>query len=286
MKIKSSIIIFGLTALILMSSCGAKKTGLRKQKSKPVVAERLVPKADNDGAGENTNPTQEIQSMTSEQRMQWYIQTFAPIAIDEMRLYKIPASITLAQGILESGSGNGTLALTANNHFGIKCHSTWTGERVYHDDDELGECFRKYTDVKYSYRDHSLFLTQRSRYADLFELDISDYTGWAKGLKKAGYATDPKYPDKLISLIERFDLWQYDEGGASAAQAESGDQQESSDLKNERAIKGKNRIYVVVAGDTLYSLSKRFGLTVDQIMEHNKLQSIDLSIGQQLRIPR
>jgi flagellum-specific peptidoglycan hydrolase FlgJ len=286
MKIKSSITIFGLTALILMSSCGVKKTSSRKQKSKPVVAERIVPKADNDGAAENTYATQEIQSMTSEQRMQWYIQTFAPIAIDEMRLYKIPASITLAQGILESGSGNGTLAQTANNHFGIKCHSTWTGERVYHDDDELGECFRKYTDVKYSYRDHSLFLTQRSRYADLFALDISDYTGWAKGLKKAGYATDPKYPDKLISLIERFDLWQYDEGGARAVQAESGNQQELGDLKNERADNGKNRIYVVVAGDTLYSLSKRFGLTVDQIMEHNKLQSIDLSIGQQLRIPR
>ncbi|MDA0719162.1 MAG: glucosaminidase domain-containing protein [Bacteroidetes bacterium] len=283
MNIKSSIGVIGFVGLLILSSCSTKKTIARKDRVKPDVKEHVSSSSQQISQRSNTEP--EV-PMTAEQRMSLYVETFAPIAIDEMRLYGIPASITLAQGILESGSGNGTLALKANNHFGIKCHTTWTGERVYHDDDELGECFRKYSDVKYSYRDHSLFLTQRSRYADLFKLKISDYQGWAKGLKKAGYATDPKYPDKLISLIERFDLWQYDQGGA-LAQASSGlEPQNASESINTRAINAKNRIYVVVPGDTLYSLSKRFGLTVDQIMEHNKLESIDLSIGQELRLPK
>ena len=210
MNIKSSIGVIGFVGLLILSSCGTKKTIARKDRVKPAVKEHVS--SSSQQISQMSNTESEV-PMTAEQRMSLYVETFAPIAIDEMRLYGIPASITLAQGILESGSGNGTLALKANNHFGIKCHTTWTGERVYHDDDELGECFRKYSDVKYTYRDHSLFLTQRSRYADLFKLKISDYQGWAKGLKKAGYATDPKYPDKLISLIERFDLWQYDQGG-------------------------------------------------------------------------
>jgi len=282
MNIKSSIWIFGLFGLLTLSSCGSKKTIARKGRVKPEVKEQIQPSLEEIDQAPNT--VAEV-PMTAEQRMSMYIESFAPIAIEEMRLYGIPASITLAQGILESGSGSGTLAIKANNHFGIKCHTTWTGERVYHDDDELGECFRKYTDVKYSYRDHSLFLTQRSRYADLFKLKISDYQGWARGLKKAGYATDPKYPDKLISLIERFDLWQYDQGGALAQPSINLDHQNPDEPINAGAINGKNKVYVVVAGDTLYSLSKRFGLTVDQIMEHNKLESIDLSIGQELRLP-
>ena len=270
--------------LLIFSSCGPKKSLVRKQ-----GANRIVKSQATDSQKENQQTTPAMAqnaSMTAQQRIQLYVETFAPIAIEEMRLYEIPASITLAQGILESGSGKGTLAVSANNHFGIKCHSTWTGERVYHDDDELGECFRKYTDVKYSYRDHSLFLSQRSRYADLFELKLSDYKGWAKGLKNAGYATDPKYPDKLISLIERFELWRYDGGDSSNSRSTYVETNTTEDSKKERAINGRNRVYVVRAGDTLYSLSKRFGLSVDQIMEHNKLKSIDLSIGQELRIPR
>jgi len=282
MNIKSSIWIFGLFGLLTLSSCGSKKTIARKGRVKPEVKEQIQPSLEEIDQAPNT--VAEV-PMTAEQRMSMYIESFAPIAIEEMRLYGIPASITLAQGILESGSGSGTLAIKANNHFGIKCHTTWTGERVYHDDDELGECFRKYTDVKYSYRDHSLFLTQRSRYADLFKLKISDYQGWARGLKKAGYATDPKYPDKLISLIERFDLWQFDRGGALAQPSNNLDHQNPDETINAGTINSKNRVYVVVAGDTLYSLSKRFGLTVDQIMEHNKLESIDLSIGQELKLP-
>lgn len=282
MNIKSSIGIFGLFGLLILSSCGTKKTITRKDRVKPAVKEQVQPSLEE--IDQTPNTVAEV-PMNAEQRMSMYIESFAPIAIEEMRLYGIPASITLAQGILESGSGSGTLAIKANNHFGIKCHTTWTGERVYHDDDELGECFRKYTDVKYSYRDHSLFLTQRSRYADLFKLKISDYQGWARGLKKAGYATDPKYPDKLISLIERFDLWQYDQGGALAQPSGNLDHQNPDETINAGTINGKNRVYVVVAGDTLYSLSKRFGLTVDQIKEHNKLESIDLSIGQELKLP-
>jgi flagellum-specific peptidoglycan hydrolase FlgJ len=282
MNIKSSVWIFGLFGLLTLSSCGSKKTIARKGRVKPEVKEQIQPSLEEIDQAPNT--VAQV-PMTAEQRMSMYIESFAPIAIEEMRLYGIPASITLAQGILESGSGSGTLAIKANNHFGIKCHTTWTGERVYHDDDELGECFRKYTDVKYSYRDHSLFLTQRSRYADLFKLKISDYQGWARGLKKAGYATDPKYPDKLISLIERFDLWQYDQGGALAQPSIKLDHQNPDETINAGTINSENRVYVVVAGDTLYSLSKRFGLTVDQIMEHNKLESIDLSIGQELRLP-
>jgi len=123
-----------------------------------------------------------------------YIATYKDIAIEKMKEYKIPASITLAQGILESGSGNSKLATEGNNHFGIKCHKDWTGKKIYVDDDELHECFRKYKKAEDSYRDHSLFLTQRGRYSFLFDLDITDYKAWAKGLKQAGYATNPKYP--------------------------------------------------------------------------------------------
>ena len=134
-----------------------------------------------------------------------YISTWKTEAIRQMHLYKIPASITLAQGILESGNGVSELAKKSNNHFGIKCHADWEGGRTYHDDDEKGECFRVYDHPRDSYEDHSKFLL-RKRYAELFDLDLGDYKGWAKGLKKCGYATNPKYSDLLITLIERHDL--------------------------------------------------------------------------------
>ena len=144
-----------------------------------------------------------------------YIRKYHKIAIDEMHAYGIPASITLAQGILESGNGNSDLAHKSNNHFGIKCHKNWSGRRVYHDDDAKNECFRKYRKVSDSYRDHSEFLKNRDRYAFLFDYKMTDYTAWAKGLKKAGYATHPEYADKLINLIERLDLAQYDKASKS-----------------------------------------------------------------------
>jgi len=140
-----------------------------------------------------------------------YISKYKDIAIREMYDYGIPASITLAQGILESGLGKSELAIKANNHFGIKCHNEWVGEKMYHDDDASQECFRKYKNAEESFIDHSQFLKSRARYSFLFELDRTDYKGWAKGLKEAGYATDPKYPTRLINLIEEQDLHKYDE---------------------------------------------------------------------------
>ena len=139
-----------------------------------------------------------------------YIQTYKDIAMREMREHKIPASITLAQGLLESGAGNSALAREAKNHFGIKCHTGWTGKTYYMDDDEKDECFRKYNNAEESFRDHSEFLCGRSRYAALFDLEITDYRGWAKGLKAAGYATNPKYAQLLIDRIELYDLAKYD----------------------------------------------------------------------------
>ena len=139
-----------------------------------------------------------------------YINTYKNIAMVEMQRYGIPASITLAQAILESGSGQGRLARHARNHFGIKCHYDWEGDTITHDDDAKGECFRKYEHPEASFEDHSQFLVNRSRYAFLFTLKAGDYKGWAYGLKKAGYATDPGYPQKLLLLIKKYELHQYD----------------------------------------------------------------------------
>ncbi len=139
-----------------------------------------------------------------------YIEKYKNLAIQEMYKYGIPASITLAQGILESGSGKSELARTANNHFGIKCHKDWTGPTFHQDDDAVNECFRKYNDPVKSFEDHSIFLATRSRYSKLFKLKITDYKGWAYGLKKAGYATDPNYPKRLIKIIKDYHLHQYD----------------------------------------------------------------------------
>lgn len=202
-----------------------------------------------------------------------YINDFKEIAKDNMRQHGIPASITLAQGILESGAGLGRLSQHANNHFGIKCHKEWNGPSVSHDDDAEQECFRKYQHPSESYRDHSLFLTSRSRYASLFTLPAGDYVAWAKGLKTAGYATDPKYPDKLIGLIDRYNLHQYDEEVTGKT---------SRREKKEVVSTSNEKSYTVVQGDTLYSLSKKFNLSVDEIRKKNNLKSDSLSIGQQL----
>ena len=139
-----------------------------------------------------------------------YIEQFAPLAVEEMYRSGVPASITLAQGLLESRYGLSDLAVKGNNHFGIKCHNTWTGGKMYHDDDRKGECFRKYGSPEQSYRDHSDFLRYRDRYRFLFDYKVTDYKSWAYGLSKAGYATDPAYPSKLIKLIEEYRLHEYD----------------------------------------------------------------------------
>ena len=139
-----------------------------------------------------------------------YIEKYSALAVEEMKRTGIPASITLAQGILESAAGQSVLAEKGNNHFGIKCHNDWAGKKMHHDDDALGECFRVYPSVEHSYRDHSDFLRGRDRYKELFELESTDYKSWARGLKKAGYATDPGYADKLIELIEDYNLQRFD----------------------------------------------------------------------------
>ena len=207
-----------------------------------------------------------------------YIMRYKDVAQTNMRKHGVPASITLAQGVLESGSGQGTLSRNANNHFGIKCHD-WTGESVRHTDDAPDECFRKYSDPEESYKDHSIFLTSRGRYSDLFKLDKSDYKGWAKGLRKAGYATDPKYPDKLISLIERYELYNFDSEVL-------GNKYNTSAI--DKAISGNavvtSSYHKVVAGDTLYSISKRYNITVSELQNLNNLSDNSISTGQLLKI--
>ena len=149
-----------------------------------------------------------------------YIEQFATLAVEEMYRSGVPASITLAQGLLESGYGLSELAVKGNNHFGIKCHNNWTGKKMYYDDDRKGECFRVYPSPEQSYRDHSDFLRYRDRYKFLFDFKVTDYKSWANGLKKAGYATDPAYPKKLINLIETYELYEYDRKPASFAKSD------------------------------------------------------------------
>ena len=202
-----------------------------------------------------------------------YIETFAGIAEFEMKAYGIPASITLAQGILESGAGRSDLVQRTNNHFGIKCHTDWGGAYDYHDDDEKGECFRKYNHPMYSFRDHSIFLTSRARYAFLFDLKADDYQAWAKGLREAGYATDRHYPQKLISFIEKYQLYRYDELVINKRYVV------------ERIPKTYDyKMHIVEKGDTLYSISRKYFVSVPELMKMNRLNGSTLSVGQELMV--
>ncbi|MBC9797914.1 glucosaminidase domain-containing protein [Sinomicrobium weinanense] len=271
-KILFALLVLGLIA----SSCGSKKKAARKRDAKKHRTVRVDPKHErkqdeNTGKRDNKAKNGRFNPMTISSTEE-YIEIFAPIAQDEMREFGIPASITLAQGILESGSGRGGLTLKTNNHFGIKCHRGWTGGTAYHDDDEKGECFRKYDHPMTSYRDHSLFLTSRSRYASLFDLREDDYEGWAKGLRKAGYATDRRYPQKLIALIERYHLYEYDEQVLSA----SG--------RKKRHQNKREKTHIVRRGDTLYSISKRYNTTVESLKRTNRLRSNTIAVGQELKI--
>lgn len=221
--------------------------------------------------------------MTPEQ----YIEKYKESAIREMNRSGVPASITLSQGMLESGNGNSELATKANNHFGIKCHSDWKGPSVRMDDDEKNECFRKYKSVYDSYVDHSNFLMTRTRYAFLFDLKITDYKGWAKGLKKAGYATNPKYPELLIRLIERHSLNMYDKGYKKKKDKPLPTEIEVVDQKRHKVYISKNRVkYVIIkAGDTFYSLEGETGLHQSMLRNFNDMDSNQvLKIGQRLYI--
>jgi LysM repeat protein len=261
-----------------------------------------------------------------------YIDQFKDVAIEEMNLYGIPASITLAQGIIESGSGNSGLAKFANNHFGVKCTSDWKGKAYYKDDDQHNDCFRVYKDARESYKDHSEFL-KRKRYSALFELDKNDYKNWAKGLKQAGYASNPKYPDLLINLIEKYNLDQYDQPESETQKINREDRvfteinanipvetkkftpveeppskkvivtvqapsppQVPSPPAVDKVIStipslstgssSDDKFYIVKKGDTLYNLSKRYNLTVDELKDLNHFPAEGIQIGQKIQVIR
>ena len=254
---------------------------------------------------------------------QKYIQDYKDIAMVEMQRYNIPASITLAQGILESGSGQGRLARYGNNHFGIKCHATWDGKTITHDDDEKSECFRKYRYAYESFEDHSQFLVNRNRYKALFDLSPTDYEGWAHGLRKAGYATDPTYAKKLIALIKKFELHQYDnqviaaKGGditssntqvATVSTPKKEVSKSATTIKSvskptvtKTIVKPTNTIdtttiekeaiaevyYQVQTGDTLYKIAREQQVPVQQLMKLNNFDDVtssNLKVGQQIRV--
>ncbi|QKG80574.1 glucosaminidase domain-containing protein [Tenuifilum thalassicum] len=220
-----------------------------------------------------------------------YISRYSYIAIQNMKKYGVPASITLAQALLESDNGNSTLAVKANNHFGIKCHKNWKGGRIYHDDDRKGECFRKYRSPEQSFTDHSLFLRGSSRYDFLFKLDPTDYKAWARGLKKAGYATNPNYANLLIQIIEDNQLYRFDKGVDVKVSPPSDYLADvdsySVDIYNSRKVFVRNRIkYIVVKeGDTFESLTKDLSLMPWQLYKYNDLtKDSTLREGQELYI--
>ena len=283
-----------LLALFLMFlvSCSSSKSVVRTTKSSKTVVRKPAttttkpravvakPNSSSNSSSQNDDNATVVLEATTRVKVTTklvldYIDSFKEIAKDNMVKSGIPASITLGQAILESGAGTGPLSAQANNHFGIKCHKEWNGASIRHTDDEENECFRKYSDPSESFRDHSYFLTSRPRYSDLFTLDKDDYKRWAKGLKAAGYATDPRYPEKLISLIERYDLQRFD--------AEVLGKDYVSSSSSQTAFQDSSK-YTVIKGDTLYSISKRFNITIEELKKKNKLTDTNLSLGQTLEV--
>jgi LysM repeat protein len=229
-----------------------------------------------------------------------YINTYKDLAVAEMKRTGVPAAITLAQGIHESGAGNSKLVLESNNHFGIKCKSNWTGESVRHDDDEKSECFRKYPASEQSYKDHSDFLKNGQRYASLFELDPTDYKGWARGLKQAGYATNPKYPEVLIKLIEDYDLQDY-----TFTALGSGSDSKQIIAKNEQLVSNEitqvttpvqkgtdypsgqfkindTKVVFVKKGTSFLSIAKQYDVDLSKIFEFNEIVRSEVTENDQL----
>jgi flagellum-specific peptidoglycan hydrolase FlgJ len=272
---------YAILVALLLTGCGAKKRRSTQRNGGPEISRsenRPTVSTNTDSENPNLFPMPEDTGRFERFPItdtEEYIKTFAEIAQYEMRAFGIPASITLAQGILESGSGRGELTLKTNNHFGIKCHTGWEGEFDFHDDDAKGECFRKYNHPMYSFRDHSIFLSTRSRYAFLFNYRRDDYKKWAHGLREAGYATDKKYPQKLIALIERYNLHQYDE-----AVVDSG----LSVVREPKTYEVTT--HTVEQGETLYAISRKYDVSVDEIKRLNNLEDNIISIGQVLNIRR
>ena len=203
---------------------------------------------------------------------QAYIDQYKDLAIEQMLKYNIPASITLSQGLLESGAGRSWLTKSSNNHFGIKCHG-WTGRRVFHDDDERGECFRAYDNPRQSFEDHSRFLATQSRYARLFNYARTDYKSWARGLKQCGYATNPQYASKLIQIIELYNLNQYDKAKKfDQFMVKYSTEDGVAPDGNFHVIKAYNKNYYVIArkGDSFQSLSKELCIGKRKLAKYNE----------------
>ncbi|WP_234859505.1 glucosaminidase domain-containing protein [Aquimarina aquimarini] len=283
---KKLILLVGIASFMI--SCG----GSKKVTSVPPRAKKTTPRQKSVTRIERSTreiitqkPVEEERKKPSavlsyKDKVQHYIYEFSDIAKSEMKSYGIPASITLAQGILESGAGYGELTQKAKNHFGIKCHD-WQGDRVYHDDDLSQECFRKYDSASQSFRDHSLFLKNRKRYSRLFTFNKKDYKSWARGLREAGYATDKKYPQKLISIIERYRLYEYD------TQVPRTKTKKREPKIVEAVISSPNTSgngYVVKKGDTLYSISRRYKISVEELKTFNNLANNNIAVGQVLKV--
>lgn len=273
---KFNLLILCLAGLIL-SSCNSMKLAPKKTVPLTKAPEKVL--------SEN--------NLVNKYSGEAYISRFKAIAITEMNRSGIPASITLAQGLLESGNGNSSLAREANNHFGIKCNTDWKGPTILRDDDRIDDCFRVYKSPDESFKDHTEFL-KRKRYAFLFELDKNDYHGWARGLKQAGYATNPRYAELLISLVERYKLDQYDRKENDLEKIKREDRVLAQITQNIPEEKKEDmtrpavamKIYEVKKGDTLYSISRRFSVTVDDLRILNNLQKEDVQLGQLLVVSK
>ena len=271
-----------LFVVLLVASCNSRRVVIQTSRSgkynpQPTV---VIKKSEDNNArtSSNSNNTSKTEILEATTRVKVtteivlaYISRYKDIAKNNMKQFGIPSSICLGQGILESGAGTGPLSSLANNHFGIKCHQDWAGPSVKYDDDSAQECFRKYDQASESYNDHALFLKGRKWYNPLFKLDKADYKSWAKGLKAAGYATDPKYSEKLIAIIERYHLDQYD------AEVLGKDY-----VVKSVETKSNFKEYQVSQGDTLYSISKKFNVSIDDLKKKNNISDNALSIGQNL----
>ena len=291
--------VFLILVAVFVMACSARRTIIRTTKTTainsknvsvvpkpllpPVIKKELeITKKDTPIVVTQSNTTVVLEATTkvkvTTEIVLAYIEKYKNAAKDNMISTGIPASITLSQAILESGAGTGPLSIQANNHFGIKCHKEWTGPSIRHTDDAENECFRKYDDPIQSFKDHSFFLTSRPRYSKLFQFKKDDYKSWAYGLKSAGYATDPKYPSKLIGLIERYDLSKYDYEVLGIEYKTPVPEIEASNDTESEAI------YTVKKGDSLYSLSKKFNITVEELKQKNNLIDTTISLGQTLII--
>ncbi len=277
---------FLLASLILalfFVSCGTKRnTTLKNPNGRPNSSVNYSSASSSSNKGTSTSGLN-------------YIDRYKGIAIEEMNKYGIPASIKLAQALLESGNGNSYLATRANNHFGIKCGGSWSGKSVNRPDDSNNDCFRVYNDPEQSFRDHSQFLL-RKRYENLFTLRKDDYKGWAKGLKAAGYATNPRYPELLIDLIERYNLQQYDRAEAPVeviARVEKVEEViEEKEVEEPQVPVEEIKkpvamlIYEVKATDTMYSIARKYNVTVETIKQLNGLSTDAVTVGQLLVVSK